>query len=227
MEKDNELLIAIEDIKRCLEGQLDPGAIEALAALEGIMPFLDKRTIVSIKCKGCDNYALSSFPTLDDLCTIDSCDYCHANRLSLDRLGTLKMAGCTEYSQKAQKDLESLANAILDEDLKPAFEDRKLYDKKRFASYKASFRMSQKPGNICIEFGYELDGTFTPSDLKLCILRRLDPGFGPLASQKITGVLKERPILFIAANKQIRRQMDIDYILEWIAKKRKMDIVYL
>jgi len=227
MEKDNKLLTAIEDTKRCLKGHVDPCIADVLAAIGGIAPFLDKDTIIRIKCKGCDYYASSSFPILNDLCTVDSRDYCHANRLSLEILGTLKMAGCIKYSQKAQTDLECLANAILEEDLMPAFEDRKLYDKKRFASYKASFRMSQKPGNICIEFGYEADGTFTPSDLKLFIFRRLDPGFGPLASQKIADVIKDRPILFVTADKQVRRQTDIDYIMEWIAKKRKMDIVYL
>lgn len=227
MGKDNELAAAINEIKRCLEGHENQCSRDAINALEGIAPFLDKNTIIDIKCKGCDNCALSSFPSLNDLCTIDNSDYCHANRLPMDRLSILRMAGCNKFSQKAQNDLECLASAILEEDLKPAFEDRKLYDKKRFASYKASFRMIQNPGNICIELGYESDGAFTPSDLKLCILRRLDPGFGPIASQKIASVLKDKPILLVAANKQTRRQMDIDYILEWIAKKRKLDIVYL
>lgn len=227
MEKKNDLLTAIEEIKKCLEGQADQDIIRAFVALEGIMPFLEKRTIINIKCKGCDNYALSSFPALEDLCKVDSSDYCHANRHPLERLGTLQVASCTEYSQKAQKDLEKLANLILNEDIKPAFEYRKLYNKKRFASYEASFRINQKPGNICIEFGYVSDGTFTPSDLQLYLIRRLDPEFGPAASQKIAGILKCKPILFISANKQTRWQMDIDYILEWIAKKRKMDIVYL
>lgn len=227
MEKDSELIAAINDIKICLEGHGDPAIRDAIVALEGIVPFIDKNNIVDIKCKGCDNYALSSFPSSDDLCAIDNNDYCHANRLPMDRLAILAMAGCTEFSQKAQKDLERLGSAILEEDLKPAFEDRKLYDKKRFASYKVSFRMRHAPGNVCIEFGYESDSEFTPSDLLLCILRRLDPGFGPLASEKIAGVLKDRPILFVAANKQTRRQMDIDYILDWTSKKRKLDIVYL
>jgi hypothetical protein len=33
--------------------------------------------------------------------------------------------------------------------------------------------------------------------------------------------------MVVKASLQTRRQLDIDYVLEWIAKKRKMDIVYL
>lgn len=225
--KDNDLISSVNAIKRCHDGREDRCIADAIIALEGIAPFLNKNTIVGIKCKKCDNYSSSSFPIAEDHCTIDNGDYCHVNRLTTDRLGTLTMAGCTQFSQKAQKDLESIACAILEEDLKPAFGDRKLYDKKRFASHKVSFRMSEAPGNVCIEFGYEFNDEFTPGDLKLYILRRLDPGFGPLASQKIAAILEDKPILFVAANKQTRRQMDIDYIMEWIAKKRNMDIVYL
>ncbi|MGA9099604.1 MAG: hypothetical protein WB392_11810 [Methanotrichaceae archaeon] len=46
MGKDNGLFTALEDIKRCLEGQLDSGAIEVLAALDGIMSFLDKNGLL-------------------------------------------------------------------------------------------------------------------------------------------------------------------------------------
>jgi hypothetical protein len=54
----------------------------------------------------------------------------------------------------------------------------------------------------------------------------LDPGFGA-ASQKIAEAIKSGPVMIVEASLQTRRPLDIDYVLEWIAKKRKMDIVYL
>jgi hypothetical protein len=55
----------------------------------------------------------------------------------------------------------------------------------------------------------------------------LDPGFGAADSQKISEAMKTGLIMVVKAGLQTRRQLDIDYMLEWIAKKRKMDIVYL
>ncbi|MFB3766029.1 MAG: hypothetical protein ACE14P_12395 [Methanotrichaceae archaeon] len=44
-------MAAIEDIKRCLEGREGPEAIEASAALEGIMPFLVSKRISNLHSK--------------------------------------------------------------------------------------------------------------------------------------------------------------------------------
>ncbi len=35
------------------------------------------------------------------------------------------------------------------------------------------------------------------------------------------------PSWLVKVSPGTRKQQDIDYVLEWIAKKRKMDIVYL
>jgi len=65
------------------------------------------------------------------------------------------------------------------------------------------------------------------SGIKICILRRLDPGFGEDA-KKIKSVHKYgRPVMVVMAARQIRRQMGIDEVLEGIAEKRGMDIAHL
>jgi len=87
--------------------------------------------------------------------------------------------------------------------------------------------MLSNPGNICIQFGHLTDGGFAGNDIRLFIIRRLDPGFGEEASSRISEALKKGPVMALRASPQIRRQLDIDYVLDWIAKKRKMDIVYL
>jgi hypothetical protein len=147
--------------------------------------------------------------------------------VSLKNLTALKLAGCPQYSCKEKDDLMNLGRAILEEDLRPGFCERKLYDRSKFASYDVAFRILSNPGNVCIEFGHITDEGFACSDIRLFIMRRLDPGFGVEASQKISEALKTGPIMVVKASLQTRRQLDIDYVLEWIAKKRKMDIVYL
>jgi len=39
--------------------------------------------------------------------------------------------------------------------------------------------------------------------------------------------MKGGPIMVVQSSSQTRRQLDIDYMLDWIAERRKMDIVYL
>jgi hypothetical protein len=90
-----------------------------------------------------------------------------------------------------------------------------------------AFRLQSSPGKVCIELGHRTDEGFACSDIKLYILRRLDPGFGAVATQKISEAMKGSPIMVVQSSLQTRRQLDIDYVLEWIAEKRKMDIVYL
>jgi hypothetical protein len=227
MEKGNELLTAVREIGKCLDGRMDQSISNALAAFEGIAHILDAKMVIESKCRGCDSYAPSSFPVSYDLEKVDNKEFCYARKQSLESVGILKLAGCRDRTIKAQEDLMHLARAIVEEDIAPAFAERKLYDEKLFANCKAAFRTSQTPGNVCIEIGHESKGGFMPSDIRIHLLRRLDPGFGPDASLRIAEAMDGRPLLFVAANKKARRQMDIDYLLEWIAKKRKMDIVYL
>jgi hypothetical protein len=139
----------------------------------------------------------------------------------------LKLASCTQYTRKSQEDLENLGNAIIEEDLKPAFRERKLYDRILFANYNVDFRLKSGPGKVSIEFGHKTIERFACSGIELYLLKRLDPGFGEQASRKITEALKNGVVLVVKASPGTRKQQDIDYVLEWIAEKRKMDIVYL
>ncbi len=227
MENKNELLYAVREARKCLKDDANFRAADMLAVFEGIAPFLDRETVVNMKCKGCDSYSQSSFPLSNDFWAVDNQDYCHAKKLSMKHLSIQKIVGCVDYSQNAQRELEDLVNSVLEEDLRPAFAERKLYDRNLFASYSVAFRVQKDVGNICIEFGHKLDGNFVESDIKLNFLRRLDPGLGPAASERIAGVMKSGPVMAVEASQQTRKMLDIDYVLEWIAKKRKMDIVYL
>ena len=227
MDNKNEILIAVRDARRILGDCADFRVAEVLAILEGIAPFLEREVVIGLKCKGCDNYASSSFPLSKDFWVVENSAHCHAKDVSLKNLTALKLAGCPQYSRAAQEELVNLGRAIMEEDLRPAFNERKLYDRNKFASYSVAFRMLSAPGNVCIEFGHKTDEGFACSDIKLCIVRRLDPGFGAEASKKISVAMSTSPILVVKASLQTRRQLDIDYVLEWIAKKRKMDIVYL
>jgi len=227
MEDKHEILHAVREAKKHLGDGADFRIADAIDIMEGIAPFLDKEVVIELKCKKCDNYAAASFPLNNDFWAVDNNEYCHEKKNALKNLSALKLAGCFQYSRQETEGLIKLGQEILDEDLKPGFSDRKLYDRSKFASYSVAFRLLSNPGNICIEFGHLNDGGFACSDIKLYIIKRLDPGFGEEASRRISEALKRGPVMAIKANMQIRRQLDIDYVLEWIAKKRKMDIVYL
>jgi len=227
MDNRNEILFAVREAKRNLGGAADFRVADALAILEGIAPFLNKEVVIGMKCKSCDNYATASFPLSRDFWAVDDSEYCHAKHVSLKNLTASKLAGCPQYSGQASQDLITLGTSIMEEDLRPAFQERKLYDRSKFASYSVAFRLQSSPGKVCIELGHRTDQGFACSNIKLYILRRLDPGFGGAATQKISEAMKCSPIMVVPSSLQTGRQLDIDYVLEWIAEKRKMDIVYL
>jgi hypothetical protein len=227
MENKNELLFAVREARKNLKDDVDFRTADMLAVFEGIAPFLDWTTVLDMKCKGCDSYSCSHFLLSNDFWTVENQNYCHAKNLPLKHLSVLKIAGCADYSEEAQRDLTDLVNSILEEDLRPAFVERRLYDRNLFASYSVAFRVKKDNGNVCIEFGHKSGETFVESDIKLHFLRRLNPGFGPVASKRIAEAMKNGPALVVEASLQTRRMLDVDYVLEWIAKKRKMDIVYL
>lgn len=227
MDNRNEILFAVREAKRNLGEGADFRVADALVILEGIAPFLNKDVVIGMKCKSCDNYASASFPLSRDFWAVDDSEYCHAKDASLKNLTASKLAGCPQYSCVTTQELISFGTAIMEEDLRPAFQERKLYDRSKFASYSVAFRLQSSPGNVCIELGHRTDEGFACSDIKLYIIRRLDPGFGAVATQKISEAMKSSPIMVVQSSLQTRRQLDIDYVLEWIAEKRKMDIVYL
>ena len=227
MDNKNEILIAVRDARRILGDCTDFRIAEVLVILEGIAPFLDREVVIGLKCKGCDNYASSSFPLSKDFWMVENSAHCHAKDVSLKNLTAIKLASCPQYSRAAQEELVNLGRAIMEEDLRPAFNERKLYDRSKFASYSVAFRLQSSPGSVCIEFGHKTDEGFACCDIQLYIVQRLDPGFGAENSQKVADALRNGPAMLVKASQQTRRQLDIDYLLEWIAKKRKMDIVYL
>ena len=227
MDNRNEILFAVREARRFLGEAADFRVADALNILEGIAPFLNKETIIGMKCKSCDNYASAYFPLSRDFYAVEEGEYCHARQASIKNLTASKLASCSYYSRQASEDLMDLGKAIMEEELAPAFKERKLYDRSKFASYSVAFRLLSLPGKVCIQLGHEIDNGFACSDIKIYLLRRLDPGFGAEASQKISQAMKGGPIMVVQSSSQTRRQLDIDYLLDWIAQRRKMDIVYL
>jgi len=224
----DELLFAVKAAEHSLPDGTKSNIGEILAFIKGMAPFLDKETIIQIKCRSCDNYASCFFPVEGDFEVVEPHDYCHAKKQPLHRLSLFTIAKCMDYSGDAQEKLTDLASIMVEEDLRPCLADKKLYDRNFFASYDVDYLIMQEPGSVCIDFGHKGDDDkFVKSGIKLCLLRRLDPGFGDQTSS-IKAVQKYgRTIMVVMAGRQIRRQMGVDGILERIAEKRNMDIVYL
>lgn len=227
MDSRNEIESAVREAKKNLGEAADFRVADALAILEGMAPFLDREVVAKIKCNSCDNYAKGHFPLSRDFYAVDEGEYCHSRQASIKNLTVSKLASCSYYSRQASQDLMDLGKRILEEDLAPAFKERKLYDRSKFASYSVAFRLIPLPGMVCIQLGHEVKGGFTCSDIKIHLLRRLDPVFGAEASKKISLAMKSGPVMVVQSSLQTRRQLDIDYVLDWIAERRKMDIVYL
>jgi len=227
MDGKDELLLAVKDARRDLEEGTNYRAADMLDVLEGIAPFLDRQALVKMKCSSCDNYAKASFSISNDLLIVDQHEYCHAKDLPISHLSIFKIAGCPNHKVDDSAELLRQVQSLVDEDLAPAFAERKLYDRNRFTSCNVVFRVTQDTGKVCVEFGHKSGEEFIGSDLKLYILRRLDPGFGADSARIAEAMKKDRPVIIVKASQQIRRLLDVDYVLEWIAEKRKMDIVYL
>ena len=222
-----ELLFAVKAAEQSLPEGTSPTIWEVLAFVEGMAPFLDKETLIQLKCDSCDNYARSFFSGEGEFGVVVPRAYCHAKKQPLHHLSLFTIAKCPDHSQDDQRELFELAESVVAEDLRPALANKKLYDRNAFASYDVDYRIIQKRSMVCIEFGHDDDGNFVESGIKICILRRLDPGFGE-DSAKIKAVQTYgRPVMVVMAARQIRRQMDIDEVFERIAEKREMDIVYL
>jgi hypothetical protein len=182
--------------------------------------------VINIKCEGCDSYARASFPLANDFYAVENQSYCHAKKLSLKNLSLTKIMACQDFSQKARKEMAELASGLLD-DLRAAFANKKLYDKNLFASFNVEVSLQEDDEKASMELGHWSGQAFKGSGIKLHLLRRLDPGFGPAASEKIAEVLRDRPILVAEMGRQEGRPPDLGSLLESIAKRRKMDIVFI
>jgi hypothetical protein len=222
----NELLLAIREARKTLRGGADIRLTDILAVFEGIAPFLDRNIVISIKCKGCDSYARASFPLKDDFYAVENQSYCHVKKLSLKNVSLPKIMACQDFSQNARREMAELAATLL-EDLRAAFAEKKLYDKNLFASFNVEVNLREDNEKVCMELGHLSSDAFKGSGIKLHLLRRLDPGFGATASGKIAKVLRDRPILVAETGPQERRAADLGSILEDIARRRKMDIVFI
>jgi hypothetical protein len=222
----NELLLAIKEARKALREGADIRLTDLLAVFDGIAPFLDKNTVMNIKCQGCDNYARASFPLKDDFWAVENHSYCHAKKLSLKNLSLLKIMACQDFSQKARRGMGELASSLL-EDLQAAFADKKLYDRNLFASFDVEVNLKEENKHVCMELGHWSSDAFSGSGIKLHLLRRLDPGFSPEASGEIAKVLRDQPILVVEKGPQERSPPDLESTLEGIARRRKMDIVFI
>lgn len=226
MDSNSDLLLALKELKNKLKNGTDYRVVEVVEAFEGIAPFLDRQTIIRIKCSGCDNYAKASFPLSGDYWAVEKAAYCHANKMSLKNLKLLKLAICNKYSSEIQESMKILANSIV-EDLKSFVEAKKLYDRKLFASFPIDLRVICEPGKACIEFGHIINDLFEPFDVRIYLVKRLDPGFGPKNAQSLAESLKAGSPIAVECSQQSRTMLDLDNILKDISAKHKLNIVNL
>ncbi|UEC43298.1 MAG: hypothetical protein METHAR1v1_1260010 [Methanothrix sp.] len=223
----DELLFAVKAAEQSLPTGFSHDVGEILGFVEGMAPFLNKETLIQIKCSRCDNFSPSFFPGEGEYGVVESRPYCHAKEQPLHHLNLFTIAKCAEYSREAQTILTEMAASLVEEDLRPALAGKKLYDRNAFASYDVDYRTILEGGRVCIEFGHQVEGGFIESGITVCILSRIDPGLGE-DSAKIKAVQTYgRPVMVVLASRQVRRQMDIDEVLIGIAEKRGMDIVFL
>jgi hypothetical protein len=227
LEGDGELLFAVKAAQQSLPEGTGPNVWEVLAFVEGMAPFIDKETLIKLKCASCDHYAPAFFSGEEEFGVVEPRAYCHSKRQPLHHLSLFTIAKCPEHSREEQEQLMDLANSVVEEDLRPALADKKLYDRNAFASYDVDYRTISKRNMACIFFGHRDEGEFVESGIRVCILRRLDPGFGEDTAKIRAVQTYGRPVMVVMAARQIRRQMDIDEVFEGIAEKREMDIVYL
>jgi hypothetical protein len=227
MNTKDELLFAVKAAQHSLPPNANSGVIDILAFLEGMAQFLDKDTILEMKCRNCDNYAPSFFPIDKDFEVVDSHEYCHTKKQPFHHMTLFTIARCLDYSEDSQKEVLKFAEDIVDEELRPALEDRKLYDRHIFASYDVEYNVDTDNDKACIELGHKANGSFEGSGIKLYLLRRLDPGWGGASKEINEGIQYDRQVVVVSASHQMRRWMGLDDVLGSIAKKRKMDIVYL
>ena len=226
-EDQEELLFAVKAAEQSLTGAASHHMGEILGFVEGMAPFLNRETLIKIKCASCDHFSPSFFPSDGDYAVVESREYCHAKEQPLHHLNLFTIAKCPEHSREAQRQLLELAGSVIDEDLRPAFAGKKLYDRNAFASYDLEYRTVLERSRVCIEFGHQDDAGFVGGGINVCILMRIDPGFGK-DSAKIEAVhIYGRPVMVVTAARQTRRQMEIDEVLMAIAKKREMEIVFL
>lgn len=226
-ENRDELLFAVKAAKHSIPKGINSHVGEILAFVEGMAPFLGRDIIINLKCHNCDNYAPSFFPVEGDFDIVDPHEYCHVKGQGLHHLSLFTIAKCVEHSQKAQKEMMDLAKRMVEGDLNPTMADKKLYDRNAFASYDLEFKIKPRIGEICIEFGHQNNGDFVDSGIKICLLKRLDPGYGEQTSS-IKAVQKSGQMaMVVMAGRNIRRQMGLDEILDKVAEKYYMNIVYL
>jgi hypothetical protein len=224
----NELLFAVKAVEQSLPKGTNYHMAELLAFIEGMAPFLDRDTLIDLKCQGCDNYATSFFPVEDDLDIVEAHEYCHAKKQMLHHQAFFTIAKCMEYSNEVQKELQEMAEAVVEEDLRPGLAGKKLYDRKLFASYDVELRIEPRVGeNVSIEFGHKANGDFVESGIWICLLRRLDPELCEHSAKIVTVQNHGQTTMVVMIGRQIRRQLGVDAILEKIAETRDMDIVYI
>ncbi|MBN1323168.1 MAG: hypothetical protein JW986_04100 [Methanotrichaceae archaeon] len=222
----DELQFIVRAAQQGLPEGLNHRIGDILSFVEGMAPFLDKETIMKMKCRECDEYASSYFPLGDEYDVVDSHEYCHEKAMPFHHLSLFAIAKCTAYSKERQIHLERLALDLVEE-LHSLLVDKKLYDRRTFACFPIDFQATPHGRGVFIELGHTGEDGFSGSGIRLHLLERLDPGFGPFSSEIERSLAKGESTLVAEASNAARRALDLDRILGRMAERRKMNIVYL
>lgn len=219
-----ELLFMIKGIQQ--RNGVSAQIIDLLEILEGLAPFLDRSTIIELKCKNCDSYAPCFFPMDDDYDVVDTHAYCHKKGKPLHHLTLLSIAKCMEFSRKAQIDMAELARSILAE-LRVMLKDKKVYDHYEFANYPLDFGLSYDSEKATIKLGHRsADGAFVVGDAQIHLVRRADPRMGKKASQIGKALHNSDVILLVEASKSAMKHLGLKEAVDKVAANRKIPVIY-
>jgi hypothetical protein len=226
MGSQDELLFVVKAALASLPQGSSHQLAEALAFLAGMAPFMNKETVLKLKCRSCDYYSPSFFPIEEDLGVVDSHEFCHLKQLALHHLSLFSAAKCLAYTQEVQQELHLLAETIVNEDLRPEMAGKRFYDRSSFATFDPDYQVCLDGQRIYIELGHKKADHFQPGGVRLYLLQRLDPGFGT-SSKDIARAIKRGRVMAVEAPGAMKFSLDLHAILEQVGRKRRMDIVYL
>ncbi|NYT02606.1 MAG: hypothetical protein GKC10_07620 [Methanosarcinales archaeon] len=227
MNTKDELLFVVKNAQHSLPSGINNRIGDILNFVEGMAQFLDKDTVIDMKCRTCDNYGSSFFPLEGDYKVVDCHEYCHVKRQPLHHMTLLTIAKCLDYTKDKQTRLEALARTIMEEDLRPALASQKLYDRRLFRNFPLEYRISRNAERVCIRLGHVSDEQFVDGDVNLYLLRRLDPEYADLSARIMAGLQKGEAVMVVEGNQNTRRQLGLEEVLDRMGNRRKMDIVYL
>ncbi|HOT07576.1 MAG: hypothetical protein A4E45_01643 [Methanosaeta sp. PtaB.Bin039] len=223
MKTNEELLFVVKNAQASLPEGMNHRINDILAFVEGMAPFLEKDTVVTMKCRTCDHYSSCFFPLENDFGVVDRHAYCHQKKMPIHHLTLLAVAKCLNHSMEGQTEAQNLAISLAEIDLKPALKDRKHYDRQTFANFPVELDLRKEGERLVLQVGHRAGDEFVNGDIRMTVLRRSDPSFGSSTPRV------DPPGLALAVEgpKTSLRQLGLEDVLEKSARERGFALNYI